>query len=89
LSDIVTRGNVLGVLNEVCDIMLAKNADYGDAWKTHGYIGLLVRLGDKLARIETINGRRALVADETIRDTLVDAIGYATLAILALEYANE
>jgi hypothetical protein len=89
MSNIVTRHNIDEILEEASSLLIRKNTDYGDAWKRSGIIGLLVRLGDKLTRVENLNGRRALVADETIRDTLIDIIGYAVLALIVNDKSDE
>lgn len=89
MSNIVTRDSIGVVFDDVTETLICKNTDYGNVWEKNGVVGLLVRLGDKLTRLETISNRRALVADETVRDTLVDIIGYATLAILAIDNGYE
>lgn len=77
------------VLNEVCQeviqIVLSKNNDYGDAWQKQGIAGVMVRLSDKLCRVESLSdGREVLIADEKLQDTLIDAIGYSILGLLYL-----
>lgn len=74
------------------DIISKKNADYGaDAdpfrnFRTAEVLGLsvekaiLVRLMDKISRINNLLEREARVSDESMADTLVDSIAY--LAIL-------
>ena len=64
-----------------------KNADYGDAFATHGVVGVLVRINDKLSRFTNItkNGIEINVADETLKDTLMDLHNYAAMAIMCIE----
>jgi hypothetical protein len=74
------------------EIVKKKNGDYAeqdDAFKNFRYCemfgvdvprGILVRVSDKLARVNNLLKRDAQVADEKITDTLLDAINY--LAIL-------
>lgn len=71
-----------------------KNADYaeeGDAlanFRTFGSYGVIVRLSDKLSRVINLvkrKGHRAEVADESIRDTLMDVVNYAAIAIVVMD----
>lgn len=78
----VTRQELESILDEVIEIILRKNADYGDAWQRHGVAGVLVRLSDKSLRLQNLEGREALVVDESVTDTLIDIVGYAALGLL-------
>ena len=40
------------------EIFRKKNADYGDAFATYGTVGVLVRIGDKLARFSNISSKK-------------------------------
>lgn len=73
--------------DEARKIFAKKNADYGDAFATHGTIGVLVRINDKLARYTNItkNKLEINVSDETLRDTLMDLHNYAIMAIMCLD----
>lgn len=72
------------------DIIGRKNRDYGDHknqdpfgnFNRHGLKGFLVRIDDKLARLNTFcdNGHLT-VLDESVTDTIIDAANY--LAIMA------
>lgn len=66
------------------ELFSRKNSDYGDAFATFGIIGVLVRMGDKIARINTLKTRAQLV-DESIRDTMLDLHNYAAMAIMLLD----
>jgi len=70
------------------EIFAKKNADYGDAFATHGTIGVLVRINDKLSRYMNITnkGIEINVSDETLKDTLMDLHNYAAMAIMCLEH---
>ena len=62
-----------------------KNRDYGDAFVDYGVIGILVRLGDKIRRAQSITSKEvALVDTESIRDTLIDLHNYAAMAIMII-----
>jgi hypothetical protein len=63
-----------------------KNADYGDAFATYGAVGVLVRIGDKLSRLSSINKKSIImVDDETMRDTLIDLHNYSAMAIMIMD----
>jgi hypothetical protein len=50
-----------------------KNQDYGDAFANYGPIGVLVRMGDKISRLQSItNHQITLINTESLRDTLLD-----------------
>jgi DNA anti-recombination protein RmuC len=63
-----------------------KNKDYGDAFATYGPVGVLVRIGDKIQRLQSINKTGiTMVQDERIRDTLIDLHNYAAMAIMLID----
>tara|TARA_B100000424_G_scaffold250337_1_gene224972 strand:+ start:21808 stop:22074 length:267 start_codon:yes stop_codon:yes gene_type:complete len=63
-----------------------KNKDYGDAFATYGVIGVLMRMGDKIQRLQTIEKNQiTLVNDEKMRDTLIDLHNYSAMAIMLLD----
>lgn len=77
---------------EMIATMKRKNADYArgeDPFKNlrrHGTHGIVVRLDDKIARLDTLTDPRfdgvAQVKDESIEDTAKDAANYAILLIM-------
>jgi hypothetical protein len=68
---------------EGLDLFKRKNADYGDAFATYGPVGVLVRIGDKIQRLQSIDKKGiTLVDDESLRDTLIDLHNYAAMAII-------
>lgn len=74
------------VQQEGLELFEKKNADYGDAFASHGPIGVLVRIGDKLRRLQNIDSTSiTLVNDESMRDTLIDLHNYAAMAIMLLD----
>jgi len=68
------------------ELFTRKNADYGDAFAKYGVIGVLMRIEDKIQRSMSItkNGVN-LVADEGIRDTLIDLHNYSAMALMLLD----
>lgn len=72
------------------ELFTKKNADYGDAFATYGAVGVLVRIGDKLQRLSSIEKNKVvLVNDESLRDTLIDLHNYSAMAIMCLDDAND
>tara|TARA_Y100000385_G_C12696186_1_gene468526 strand:- start:107 stop:367 length:261 start_codon:yes stop_codon:yes gene_type:complete len=62
-----------------------KNQDYGDAFATYGPVGVLVRIGDKISRLISIEKRGIkLVDDESLKDTLIDLHNYSAMAIMLM-----
>ena len=78
------------VQNEARDLFIRKNADYGDSFATYGPVGILVRIGDKIRRMQSITktGIR-LTQDETLRDSLIDLHNYAGMAIMLLDETRD
>jgi predicted amino acid racemase len=71
---------------ETLDLFKRKNNDYGDAFAEYGTIGVLVRMGDKIKRLQQITKTQIqLVNDEKIRDTLLDLHNYSAMAIMLLD----
>lgn len=74
------------VQNEAIELFIKKNQDYGDAFANYGPIGVLVRIGDKISRLQSINNNGVnLVNNESLRDTLIDLHNYAAMAIMLLD----
>jgi len=74
------------VQKEAKHLFSKKNDDYGDAFAKHGPVGVLVRIGDKISRLQNITNKGInLVEDESIRDSLIDLHNYAAMAIMLLD----
>ena len=75
---------------EALELFKSKNADYGDSFATYGPVGVLVRLGDKISRLNHItNCGVNLVNTESLRDTLVDLHNYAAMAVLLIDETDK
>lgn len=75
---------------EARELFSKKNKDYGDAFATYGPVGVLVRIGDKIQRLQSITKSGiTLVEDEKIRDTLIDLHNYAAMAIMLMDNDNK
>jgi hypothetical protein len=74
------------VQEEARTLFSKKNKDYGDAFAEYGVIGVLVRMGDKIQRLQSITTRKIqLVNDESLRDTLIDLHNYSAMAVMLLD----
>ena len=74
------------VQSEALELFRKKNADYGDAFATYGPIGVIVRMGDKINRLVSINQNGVTLVDsESVRDTLIDLHNYAAMAVMLLD----
>lgn len=63
--------------------LIGKQRDYGkDAITRFGRQGLLVRLHDKVARLENLDGGGRQPSNESVADTLMDIVGYCALGII-------
>ena len=68
------------------ELFKKKNQDYGDAFANYGAIGVLVRIGDKISRLQSITTRQiSLINTESLRDTLIDLHNYSAMAIMLLD----
>lgn len=74
------------VQNEALELFKKKNHDYGDAFADYDVVGVLVRLGDKVKRCQSISKTGIQLVDgEKMRDTLIDMHNYAGMAIMLLD----
>jgi hypothetical protein len=74
------------VQQEALELFKKKNKDYGDSFATYGPIGVIVRIGDKISRLNSItkNGIN-MVNDESLRDTLIDLHNYSAMAVMLMD----
>tara|TARA_B100001175_G_scaffold317168_1_gene333135 strand:- start:4627 stop:5103 length:477 start_codon:yes stop_codon:yes gene_type:complete len=74
------------VQKEGLELFRKKNQDYGDAFANYGAIGILVRMGDKISRLQSISSKNiSLINTESLRDTLIDLHNYAAMAIMLID----
>ena len=66
-----------------------KNHDYGNSFDKSldkfGLVASVVRIGDKMNRIESLVQKEAMVQDESIRDTLLDMANYAIMTVMWMD----
>lgn len=81
----------LELCNKIHNLYENKNSDYGDSvhdtYKKYGLVSFLVRMEDKLNRLNTLNknSNNIKITDEKIEDTLLDLANYALIALVELE----
>ncbi len=72
-----------GICAELCTVLKERHEKYGPLNIANAYggpmNGLLVRLGDKMARLQHGLDEHG---DESVSDTLIDIAGYAVIALL-------
>jgi hypothetical protein len=69
--------------DDISELIINKQRDYGsDNILRFGRFGLLVRVHDKIARLENLTARGTKPSNESISDNYMDVIGYATVAIM-------
>lgn len=71
----------------------AKNHDYGNSFDKSldkfGIIAGIVRMGDKMNRIESLAVKKAEVNDESIKDTLLDLATYSVMTLMWLNKVDK
>ena len=84
--DTIREQQMHAVQTEALELFSRKNKDYGDAFADYGPIGVIVRMGDKIRRLQNITSNSvAFVKDEGIRDTLIDLHNYAAMAVMLID----
>ncbi len=85
----LTPQNMHDAHKELQEIFVKKNTDYGNSFEEslekHGLIAAIVRMEDKMSRLNTLSKNDALVKDESIIDTLKDLSNYALMTAVWLE----
>lgn len=78
----------LRILQEIHDTYRKKNSDYGGSftnlYKKFGLISPVIKLYDKLTRLESLINKDIEVVDESIEDTLLDMANYAIMTALEM-----
>jgi hypothetical protein len=66
-----------------------KNHDYGNSFDKSldkfGLVASVVRIGDKMNRIESLVQKEAKVKDESIKDTLLDMANYCIMTVMWMD----
>lgn len=83
----MTETQIRLITEDIIQILLKKNADYGGASFDLGLNGNMVHLWDKVRRYRTLvekNNKGESPNFESIEDTLKDIIGYAIIGQIIL-----
>jgi len=76
-------GNLEKLIKDIAGLVIRKQRDYGsDNILRFGRLGLLVRVHDKIARLENLAARGTEPGNESISDNYMDVIGYCTVAMM-------
>ena len=77
------------ITNNMAKTYAAKNHDYGNSFEQSldkfGLVASVVRLGDKMNRIESLTKKEAQVKDESIKDTLLDMANYVIMTVMWMD----
>jgi hypothetical protein len=68
---------------EVADTLVRKQRDYGpENIRRFGRAGLMVRMHDKVARLENLEQSGRSPENESVRDTFLDIVGYSAIGMM-------
>ena len=83
------KEDINSITEEVTQILISKNQDYGGASFDLGLNGNMVHLWDKIKRYRHLVENKNAPNFESIEDTLKDIIGYGIIGLIILkEEAN-
>jgi hypothetical protein len=93
---LVLENNVqqfIDITTNMAKTYAAKNHDYGNSFEQScnkfGIIAAIVRMGDKMNRLESLAVKKAEVKDESIKDTLLDLASYSIMTVMWLDNKNK
>ena len=74
------------ITEEMTNLYLRKNTDYGDAFKESldedGLLVSKIRMNDKFKRFSQLISNDAKIDDETMEDTLIDLANYTVMTLM-------
>lgn len=92
MTDRLTQENIANreVCDDLCDLLHRKNSNYGRNLPRHGLRGVVIRMSDKLMRLENLvlDDNAADEVGETVEDTLMDLAGYAVKALALMRLGD-
>lgn len=88
-ATLLTKEKAKAITDEIIEVLLQKNQDYGGASFDLGTNGNMVHLWDKVSRYRTLVENQLCEKRspnfESMEDTLRDIIGYAIIGLIILE----
>jgi hypothetical protein len=79
----ILRKNIPFYVDEMTELLCRKQHDYGhENINNFGVLGLAIRMCDKFARIKNLEKRGADGKNESLHDSYLDVVGYATIAMM-------
>lgn len=64
-------------------LFISKNADYGNSFEDFGFLGIMVRLNDKINRMKSlVENQTQNVLNESFMDTVQDLYNYTLLGLM-------
>ena len=85
-ADAIQVAKNRGINFEIADIhrtLVRKQKDYGpENIRRFGRQGLMIRLHDKVARLENLDGGGRGPENESVVDTFLDIVGYCAIGIM-------
>ena len=91
-ADVMRYSNLGDVRRVQCSVFESKNSDYGASYMTTGLVGILVRMVDKLNRLQQLSRSprtRPRVQEESCADTILDLSLYALLAVRTIDLETQ
>lgn len=72
------------IMNSNRELFIKKNNDYGSSFEDFGFIGIIVRLNDKINRIKSLMNKSGTheVENEAIDDSVQDLYNYCVLGMM-------
>lgn len=84
----MTTEDIKAITDEVSEMLIKKNEDYGSASFDLGLNGNMVHIYDKACRFKSLIEKANKGVDpnfESIEDTLQDILGYAIIGLIILK----
>ena len=69
--------------NKIKTTLVKKQRDYGSKnIEKFGINGIVIRIHDKIARLENLLNKNSFAENEPLQDTLLDIVGYSIIAVM-------